>query len=365
MDTPETEPAGPDAEGNGARLAAASLIPLLMGGANPKPDTAEGVASLMAQAREEAEAYLRVEPITVIEPETGVEALAVVTRDGVKPISPSIFDGYRTEPRFRRGTATMLSLDSLIAHVNRFGDEDSAVFADDNPRAPKLTAVLDYHRADTLTGDSSADEETRQHGDYRHGWHRTEFAFPLSREWEEWNAMSGKRMSMIEFAVFLERHMSDIALAGDDYPEDVERFVQTRGGRDRVADFSTLVALSRGLKIHEDAVVEEAHTLETGEGHIRFTVEHKARNAAGDTVKVPTLFFISIPVFKRGAFYRIAAALNYRKTAEGLIFTFDLYRPDRSFDHAFNEAVARVDAETEAQVFFGAPEKAPNPLAVD
>jgi hypothetical protein len=68
------------------------------------------------------------------------------------------------------------------------------------------------------------------------------------------------------------------------------------------------------------------------------------------------MFFISIPVFAKGEYYRIAARLRYRKTAEGVKFWYDLWRPDLSFDHAFTEAVGKVDAATPATVFFGAPE---------
>lgn len=97
---------------------------------------------------------------------------------------------------------------------------------------------------------------------------------------------------------------------------------------------------------------------QSGEGHIRFSVEHETKTRTGGTVKVPTMFFIAIPVFAKGPFYRIGARLRYRKTAEGVKFWYDLYRADRSFDHAFDEAVEKVRVETPAAVFFGAPEAA-------
>jgi len=290
--------------------------------------------------------HLKPAILPVEDPDTGITVLAVVSDGSVNPLAANFFDGARDNPRFRRGTASMTSLDSFIAHVNRFGDFDSAVFADDSRTAPKLTAVLDYHRAD----------EGGEHGDYRHGKHRTAFAFPLSDEWKAWIKANSVVMNMGQFALFLEDRIGDIAIAGDEFPEDVTRFVNVNGGVDSIADFATLVELSRGLKVYEQAQVEEATNLASGEGHIRFSVEHETRNRTGGTVKVPTMFFIAIPIFNKGPFYRIGARLRYRKTAEGVKFWFDLYRADRSFDHAFAEAVQRVDAETPASVFFGAPE---------
>ena len=317
-------------------------------GALPVPASAPaaGVGEVFKATRDFVSDHLHPIILTVEDPDTGLRALAVIGNDSVEPLPASFFDGVRDQPRFRRGTAAMTALVSFIAHINRFGDEHSAVFADDNRTTPKLTAVLDYHEAD----------DEHAHGVYRHGKHRTTFAFPLSDEWKAWTGKNGVVMTMAQFALFLEDRIGDIALAGDDFPEDVARFVAVNGGESSIADYATLIELSRGLKVYEQANVEEATNLASGEGHIRFSVEHETRGRTGGTLKVPTMFFIAIPIFNKGPFYRIAARLRYRKTAEGVKFWFDLYRSDRSFDHAFAEAVEKVDAETPASVFFGAPE---------
>ena len=326
-------------------------------GALPVPTSAPaaGVGEVFKATREFVAEHLHPVIVPVEDPDTGLRALAVIGNDSVEPLPASFFDSVRDTPRFRRGTAAMTSLSSFISHILRFGDDDSAVFADDNRTSPKLPAVLDYHRSDETEVDEH-DGETRIVGAYRHGKHRTTFAFPLSDEWKAWTGKNGVVMTMAQFALFLEDRIGDIAIAGDDFPEDVARFVAVNGGESSIADYATLIELSRGLKVYEQANVEEATNLASGEGHIRFSVEHMTRGRTGGTLKVPTMFFIAIPIFNKGPFYRIAARLRYRKTAEGVKFWFDLYRSDRSFDHAFAEAVDKVDAETQASVFFGAPE---------
>ncbi len=308
--------------------------------------SAAGIRGVFDATQEFVTEHLKPDVVNVTDPDTGLTVLAIVSNGAVEPVRADFFDNARDHPRFRRGTAAMTSIDSFIAHVNRFGDADTAVFADDNRLAPKLSAVLDYHRADV----------DGRLGEFRHGKHRTTIAFPLSDEWKAWVKANGSIMSMGQFALFLEDRIGDIAIAGDEFPEDVARFVTINGGEDRIADYATLVELSRGLKVFESAKVEEATNLSSGEGHIRFSVEHETRTQTGGSVKVPTMFFIAIPIFNKGPFYRIGARLRYRKTAEGVKFWYDLYRSDRSFDHAFAEAVARVDAETPASVFYGAPE---------
>lgn len=331
---------------------------LNIGGSATGLATVAGVAAVFETTRDFIEEQLKPELIEVTDPDTGITVLGVATADGLTPLSADFFDGARDAPRFRRGTAALTSLDSFIAHVNRFGDDDSVVFADDRRESPKLTAVLDCHRADLAisTDDGLNRRVVRESGEYRHGKHRSTFAFPLSDEWKAWNKANSVVMAMGQFALFLEDRIGDIALAGDEFPEDVARFVKVNGGVDSIADYATLIELARGLKVYEQANVEEATNLSSGEGHIRFSIEHETRGRSGGTIKVPTIFFIAIPIFNKGAFYRIAARLRYRKTAEGVKFWFDLYRADRSFDHAFAEVVARVDAETPAAVLFGAPE---------
>ena len=71
---------------------------------------------------------------------------------------------------------------------------------------------------------------------------------------------------------------------------------------------------------------------------------------------MPGLFLIGLPVFRHGQFYRLAARLRYNKTPAGLIFWFDLWRGDRAFDDAFNEACELVAIKTALPLLFGKPE---------
>ena len=298
----------------------------------------------VAEVRDLVETYVTAEVIEVTEPGSGVKALAVRSGNTVTPMAASVFDQYRTNPLRRAGTATMLSLDSLIDHVNRFKDADTVVFADDNRSAPSMTAVLDYHRAGAS-------------GDPRFGKHRSLYAFPLSDEWKAWSKANAEVMSMADFAAFLEERIIDVLFVepGEDLPEDVQRMLDALGSG-AVASPNKLMELARGLQINESAVVQEAVNLQSGEATIRFQAEHTDQNGA--PLKVPSIFLIGIPVFNNGPLYRLAARLRYRKNAGKIVFWYDLWRTDRTFDHAFAEAVQRVKIETELPVLIGKPEAA-------
>jgi len=294
---------------------------------------------VIAEARELVEEYVRPEVFTVKEPVTGVEAPIVLTRDGARSLPADVFDAYRTLPARRKGTATLLDLDSLIAHVNRFKDADTVLFANDHRQNPSITAVLDYHRA-------GAD------ADARFGGHRAKFAFPLSDEWQAWAGANKKPMRMVEFAAFLEDRIIDVLEATADLPEDMARFVAAIGGK--IASPSKLMEIAVGLKVNEKSAVGETVNLSSGEGEISFVSQHL--DAKGAPLKVPNLFLIGIPVFKNGPAYRIAVRLRYRKSDGGLSFWYEMWRDDRVFDDAFTEALGRARDETGLPVLLGSPE---------
>lgn len=294
------------------------------------------------EVRNIIEQYLAPVTETFVEPGTHVEALAQISAQGVKAIPRTIFDEYRLNPRTREGSATLTSIESLIDHVNRFKDADSALFAVDDRANPSITAVLDYHRAGAAA-------------EPRFGRHRSLFQFPLSDEWKAWTKSDGETFSMGEFAAFLEDRIIDVLdlIPGEDsLPEDMQRFVNTVGGS--IASPSKLIELSVGLKVNEQSAVKEAINLSSGEAQVQFIAQHV--DDAGQPLRVPGLFLIGIPVFRHGPHYRIAARLRYRKTPVGLVFFYQLWRADRVFDHSFREACERVRVETDLPMLFGKPE---------
>jgi uncharacterized protein YfdQ (DUF2303 family) len=303
----------------------------------PRGDTIERIQELV-------ETNLKPSLVDITDPLSGVTALGTADKDGLHPIPASFFEDYLDAPRFRRGTATLTSLDSFIAHVNRFKGDSTAIFADENRTAPKLTAVLDYHAA-------GADS------DPSHGKHRTLFAFPLSDEWKAWHAVNGKPMGLREFAEFIEDRIADIELPSErDLTDDQRKLVDKLGGVERIGTPTGLYELSKGLHVNEGNTVAEAVNLSSGEGSINFIEQHNdTRSADGRSIIVPTTFVLVIPVFRNGAYYQVLARLRYR-TKPTLTFTVELWRTDKTFDHAFDEAVKKAEAETSVPVFLGAPE---------
>lgn len=294
---------------------------------------------LLQVAVETAERLRRVELVEIVDPRDGTKAPAYLTEGAVRVVAPGDLDPYRETPIARVGTSSHTRLDSFIDHVNRFKGERSAVFAVDNMTAPKLTAIFDYHHA----GHDSDPGNLK---------HKSVYSFPLSDEWKAWSQADGKAMSMTDFAAFLEDHIVDVT-ADKPQSDAAKDFLAKSGGN--LASPSKLIEIARGLQVNEASTLREARNLSTGEAEVVFQSEHLDAN--GNKLVLPNAFMICIPIFARAeVFDQILARFRYRKQNGGIVFWFDLWRPDLVFENAFTEACDRVKALTGLPLFVGSPE---------
>ncbi len=307
---------------------------------------ADRTGEVMETAFDVAEKHLRAQVVEVTDPRDGIVAPFVLMNGAATPVSATVFDAYRDNPLHRTGTAALTQLPSFISLVNRFKFANSAIFAVDDFTKPSLTAIFDYH-PDNSDDDAGATQGMR---------HKASYAFPLSKEWQAWIGQNVKPMGMGDFARFIEDHIVDVSADPVDlFAPASQEFVKANRGT--IATPSKLVEISRGLQVYERAVIKEAKNLSTGEAQFTFDSEHT--DGDGKPLTLPTMFSITIPVFARSTdVFRLIARFRYRKTGEGLVFWYELWRPDLTFEIAFNEALDKVAAETGLPIFAGKPEQA-------
>lgn len=244
-------------------------------------------------------------------------------------------------PPRRKGTAKLGTVDAFIAHAKRFASEHSVIFA--NPDAaggPQLVSVLDYH-------------QKGHDGAPSWGQHRGLYAFPVSDEWTEWTKNDAEKMSQSAFAAFVEDRITDI---GDPaLVDDTSALLALLSLLNTTfASPSKLLDLSRGLAVRENNRVVNATNLSTGEASLVY--EAKLEGEDGAPLKVPGAFLVSIPVFKGEAPYRFAARLRFRTSGGNIVWWYELYNAQATFDDAFNGACAKAAKETGLPLFIGTPE---------
>jgi uncharacterized protein YfdQ (DUF2303 family) len=257
---------------------------------------------------------------------------------------------FRTNPRRRKGTATLIDVASFVTHVNRFKDAHSAIFASGVPDKPQMLCVLNYH----CPGGDGTEGATPRFGD-----HRALHSFPLSEPWNAWAKVDGETLNHATFAELVEDRIQDIIVPPDasakahtDSDKQLLELLAVLGGK--LAGPTRMMELSRGLKVNENSRFKSALNLSTGETQFQFESEHQ--DTDGQPLKVPTMFLIAVPVFEGGPVYRVPVRLRYRLNSGKLNWSVLRYRPELSLRHALNEALQLVSTETGLPVLMGAPE---------
>ncbi len=262
------------------------------------------------------------------------------------------------KPARRRGIARLATLDSLVDWSSRFKGETSALYADPDMTAPKLTCIADYHGEgaasfNPTTGDPLA----------RHCSHRGVYSFPLSKEWKKWSQVSGRGLDKNEMGQFIEDNAKDVlnptpalinGTTADAEAWEVGLIETAAKIEGRFGSLSQLLQLSRSFQVYESSDLKVSTNRDTGESAIQFLNEHK--DADGAPLRIPNLFLIAIPVFESGHAYRLPVRFQYRKSGSTVKFILSIYDPEAAFDDAFNEAVTEAQTRTELPLFMGTPE---------
>lgn len=261
---------------------------------------------------------------------TAIDAIAEIARgiefgeaDGVPyVVAPEGFAvtwldkhiGQRSNPVRKEGTVLFADAASLVEYHKLYSDSDSRLFAD--LRAATITEVFDYHQS----GDNPA----------RWGRHRAIFTVAQTTEWQTWLASNGKRKSQVEFAEFIEDNAADI---------------QTPAAAD-------MMMFARDLEARKDVNFASAIRLDNGQTQFTYSEETKASVGKGK-MEVPETFTIRLRVFQGADPVSVIARLRYRITEGKLSMWYDLLRPQKLMEEAFDAIVREVGEKTGTHVFLG------------
>jgi len=252
--------------------------------------------------------------------------VAIDSQGNVKPILEVVErakEAMASAPLRRRGTAQFRELAGFLAHVNRFKNEASVIFAD--IEHVKLTAILNYHPAGAASGPAWGD-------------HRSHYVCPLSNEWRTWTESNSKPMDQATFAQFIEDNLDDIVIP----VESASEFPTS----------ATVLEVARDLQVKSGLDFRQAINLATGETQMIYDEKHASGGGKGQ-VTVPRAFLIGIPVFMNGIRYQIEARLRYRIKEGALIWFYRLHRHDRARDDAFADIRNQAEQETSLPVWAG------------
>jgi len=269
--------------------------------------------------------------------EEGRTARVLVLPPGMRAISAKGFlDEQRTAPERLHGTARMTTLASFLAHVERFKDEGSALFATLGT-SPSLSAVFDY---------------SPKAGVPRFGEHRAKYAFPLSDAWQAWQAADGCEMAQGAFAEFIEEHMGDVL--PPTMPEAAPAIAKLGRSELTAATPTQVLSFSRGIDARVETTISNRVQLATGGYKLVF--DETVKGPDGQPLDVPGGFVIGLPLFDGGDAYAIAVRLRFRLEKGRALWKLALLGADEVLRSAVAAAAESARANSGLPLFYGDPE---------
>ena len=218
-----------------------------------------------------------------------------------------------TLPTRKRGTVTLGNVDSLIAYASdQARTKQGYIYA--NTEGRTITAVFNDCR------DSP-------------GWrdHRAVFTAELTPEFELWKANNKRPMGQAEFSEFLEDNIADL---------------QGQEGQSLLTVATTIQA-STGINF------SSARRLQDGQTQLTYNETIDAKAGADGALKIPQVFELGLRLFKNGSGYKLKARLKYRLASGQVKFWYELDRPERVLEAAFEEYVQAVREKSGYVVLVG------------
>jgi uncharacterized protein YfdQ (DUF2303 family) len=194
------------------------------------------------------------------------------------------------------------SLEDAVSFARYFQDHGSAgsrIYADAARR--RFEAVFDDYSTERVFAFRS--------------W-RAWYAAKFSDEWIHWKTNAGKPMAQAEFAQFVEDAMPDI-----DSP-----------------DGSQLMEMVLSMELSSTGKFASSQRLQDGSKSLTWRNE---TNQVG-TLLLPESMSLLVPIFKHQAPLVVQAKLRFRLSGEKLSLHYDLVRPARAEDQAFELLIAEV-----------------------
>lgn len=226
-----------------------------------------------------------------------------------------LVEAAQPRPSRKTGTTELRALRSLVQVCkDQAGAEHSYIFAD--PEARTITAVFNDHRD-------------------LPGWrdHRANFKAEYTPEFDRWlrHNGAGAAMDQLKFAEFIEDNFADIA----------------------EPSAAQLLEVASTLQAKTEINFSSAKRVDNGQNQLTYTEAINATAGASGALAIPKEFHLGVRIFKNGEGYKIRARLKYRLISGGVKFWYELDRPERAVEDAFNGYIATVESETGYTVLVG------------
>lgn len=242
-------------------------------------------------------------------------------------------EATRHQPNRKRGSAALLTPESFIDYVNTHATLGTALTGTVTEKAGSFTALLDYHQPEIGKPIEAA------------GWaeHTASLALTATPEWARWLAKSGTDLDQKTFAEFLEDNAPDITV-----PEGLEARQS-----EKFPSQQELVSLALTLQVKTDVQFGNQIRLQNGEQQLTYRENIEGSWGGDNKLAIPAKFALAIAPFAGTPKYLVTARLRYRAAGGKASFRYEIERPHKIVEDAFNDVKQKIEAETERRVLVG------------
>lgn len=220
-----------------------------------------------------------------------------------------------------KANPTFWDVDSLVSYGNRFNagfenDTNTVVFGDRSTR--KVTAIFDYHSAE---GPDWAQ-------------HRATLTMRYTSEWTAWVNNHKKCFEQEAFANLLESLQPDI----------VE------------PDGATLMEVALSLETKTGVAFKSAFTQKNGMKTLQYSETTEASAGPTGSLKIPDKLVLNVKIFEGDELpSRVEAFFRFRVTNGKLVLFYELIRPERVVEAAFEQVLKAVSTGLSLPMLHGSP----------
>jgi hypothetical protein len=245
----------------------------------------------------------------------------ILVPDGMKV--HEIADKYHL-PEEVHENISIFNQNSFIEYINYFANSDgrTVVFADNKKLA--FEAIVDYHEA----RDADVDGGKRRIALVRRASHRSNFKPLLDESFSRWREISGKWLSQLDMAHFLEENAHDLF----------------------EPDAASVMELVQSFEAKTDIDFKKAINLSNTTTQITY---HEKETRTPGQIIIPKFLKINAPVFFGGEPREMQLFFRYSARDGNLKFKLDLHRETYIIYDAFEAIAKEIVNQCAVPVYFG------------
>lgn len=225
------------------------------------------------------------------------DRVRIVTHSKDQVVKEFDLEKYADAPARLKESITVTETKSFIDYWQKFANDGSVIKAQLDDRC--FIAIFDYH----------------QPGKPAWGDHRCTLICKLSTEWNTWSGKDGRHMGQVEFAEFIESNAIDIVEPAAATMIEIAMTLQAR----------KKVKFNSGVRLDNGQIQLGYHEIVEG-----------SAGTKGD-IKIPDKFKLALRVFQGGEKYSVECHLRYRINDGDLKFFYQIIRPERLLEDAFDQ----------------------------